>query len=75
MSVFNLEKYIEIKNNIDLVIEFAIKKCVDLEKAKNKKFNKINFDSWINLVRFKNPKQINFKRGDDVCRYDVHKHQ
>ena len=49
------------KNGIDEIIKFAVLKCVELEKSNSSKFNKVNVNSWVNVVKAGIPKQSNFK--------------
>jgi len=56
---------IDIKNNLDLIHQEGINACKEIyENDVKKEFNKINTDAWINIVRSKNPVQIQFKHEE-----------
>lgn len=62
---------IDIKNKIDEIIDYAIKSCIKIFNIEyNQKFNRIDADCWINVVRTKNPVQNNFK--DPSKKYHSH---
>lgn len=55
----------EIKNKLDLVCQLGVDKCKQIwNEESNTPFNKINTDAWVNVVRSKNPVQIQFKHED-----------
>lgn len=55
----------EIKNKLDLVCQSGINACKNIWNTEVKKeYNKINTDAWINMVRSKNPIQIQFKHEE-----------
>lgn len=63
----NFKGEFEIKRNIDKIINFGIKSCIDLYiKNFNKEYNQINTDSWLNVVRCNSPKQNNFKNKTKI---------
>jgi hypothetical protein len=63
----NFKGEFEIKRNIDKIINFGIKSCIDLYvKNFNKEYNQINTDSWLNVVRCNSPKQKIFKNKTKI---------
>jgi hypothetical protein len=52
---------INIETKLDEIVQIGINHCKDLYKEKNLEYNKINTDSWVNVVRSKNPIQIQFQ--------------
>ncbi len=49
---------IDIKNEIDLVTQYSIDNCKELYTNETKSlFNKINIETWINVVKSVNPTQ------------------
>jgi hypothetical protein len=56
----NFEGKINIETKIDEIVQIGINHCIDLYKENNIIYNKINTDSWVNVVRSKNPIQHNF---------------
>jgi hypothetical protein len=67
---FNGEILVE--NDLDGIINIGIKNCKELYS--NETYNKINMDSWINIVNSKNPKQINFEHviSSKIDKYHNH---
>jgi hypothetical protein len=56
---------IDINNKLDEVVQLGIDVCKELYTESNKNiFNRINSESWINMVRSKNPVQIQFKHTE-----------
>jgi hypothetical protein len=49
---------IEIINELDKVLHYGINSCIDIHREE---FNEIKMDSWVNVVRAKNPVQKNYK--------------
>jgi len=47
-------------NGIDVIKNFGLNSCIDLHK---KPINRIDTDMWINVVRAKNPVQVNYKNN------------
>ena len=56
----NFDGKINIKLKIDEIVQLGINHCIDLYKENNITYNKINTDSWVNVVRSINPVQISF---------------
>lgn len=55
----------EIKNKLDLVCQLGINLCKEIWNTEIKKdFNKVNTDAWVNMVRSKEPVQIQFKHEE-----------
>jgi len=54
---------IEIINELDKILHYGIKSCIDIHK---KEFNEIKMDSWVNVVRAKNPVQKNYKTSGEL---------
>lgn len=61
---------IDIKTELDKVIQIGIDKCKEIYQEKNSIYNKINTESWVNVVRSKNPVQDNFHNENQ--KYHVH---
>lgn len=51
---------IDIKTQLDKVIQIGIDKCKEIYQERNSIYNKINTESWVNVIRAKNPVQDNF---------------
>jgi hypothetical protein len=63
----NFKGEFEIKRNIDKIINFGVKSCIDLYiEIFNKEYNQINTDSWLNIVRCSSPKQSAFKNKNKI---------
>lgn len=57
---------IQINNSLDSVCQKGINMCKELrESEKNLPYNRINTDSWVNIVRSVNPVQDNFNKPID----------
>lgn len=54
---------IEIINELDKVLYSGIKSCINIHKEI---FNEIKIDSWVNVVRAKNPVQKNYKTDGEL---------
>ncbi len=55
----------EIKNKLDLICQLGMDSCKKLwEDEVKTNYNKINTDAWINMVRSKEPIQIQFKHDE-----------
>lgn len=68
----NLKKNLDIDNYkpasyLDFISKYCIEKCIMLYQNK---YNSVNAESWINIVRAKNPSQINFKKNE----IEFHRH-
>jgi len=65
---------INIETKLDEIVQIGINSCKELYKEKNIEYNKINTDAWINVVRSKNPVQIQFQHEDlkGVDKFHVH---
>lgn len=62
---------LNIENDLDKIINKGIELCKSLYFDS---YNKINMDSWVNIVRSVEPKQINFKyiENSKIDKYHVH---
>lgn len=49
---------------LDVICKHCIGKCIKIYKDKNIFYDKINIESWINVVRAKNPMQPIFKKNE-----------
>jgi hypothetical protein len=52
---------VKVGSKLDEIIQIGINYCKKLYKEKNTKYNKINTDTWVNVVKSKNPVQIEFQ--------------
>jgi hypothetical protein len=56
---------IDIKNKLDMVCQLGIDSCKKIwETNVGKNYNKVNTDAWVNIVRSKDPVQIQFKHEE-----------
>lgn len=55
---------INIETKLDEIVQMGINYCKDLYKEKNIEYNKINIETWVNVVRSINPVQIQFKHEE-----------
>jgi hypothetical protein len=60
---------INIETKLDEIVQIGINKCKEIYNEKNVNYNKINTDSWVNVVRSKNPVQENFHTAN---KYHIH---
>ena len=60
---------IQIERNLDEIVQIGINKCKEIYNEKNINYNKINTESWVNVVRSKNPVQENFHSDK---KYHIH---
>jgi hypothetical protein len=60
---------INIQTKLDEIVKIGINECKKLYEEINILYNKINTDSWVNVVRAKNPVQKNFYNGN---KYHIH---
>lgn len=49
---------------LDEVIQSGVNFCKELYKERNLTYNKINTDAWVNVVRSKDPVQVQFKHSE-----------
>jgi cupin superfamily acireductone dioxygenase involved in methionine salvage len=66
----NFTGEIKIQTKLDEIVQIGINSCKEIHDTTNKKYNKLNINSWINMVRSINPVQPNFKEGYE--KYHVH---
>jgi hypothetical protein len=55
---------VKIESKLDEIVQIGIDSCKKLYEETNKIYNKINTDAWVNVVRSKNPVQIQFQHED-----------
>lgn len=65
---------IKIETKLDEIVQLGIDFCKKLHEEKNITYNKVNTDSWVNVVRSINPVQIQFKHNDliGVDKFHIH---
>lgn len=65
---------IVIEKKLDEIVQIGINSCKQIYEEKNIEYNKINTDSWINVVRATNPVQFEFRNGelDKNNKFHVH---
>jgi hypothetical protein len=65
---------IVVQNSIDKVMQIGINSCKELYDELKTLYNKINAETWINVVRSKDPVQIEFKYDESKSsdRYHIH---
>lgn len=65
---------ITIENKLDVIVQFGIDKCKELYTENGNLFNRINTDSWVNVVRSIDPVQLQFKHNEikGVDKFHVH---
>jgi len=65
---------INIETKLDEIVKIGINECKILYEELNILYNKINTDSWINVVRAKNPVQSEFKYDElkNIRKYHTH---
>lgn len=66
---------IQVENNLDVIHQKGLDICKKIYETEEKKeYNKINTESWVNLVRSKNPIQIQFKHEEIKGIDKYHRH-
>jgi hypothetical protein len=77
-KVLDFDYPYSIKNNskfkLDIIHQLGINECVILYNETDIKYNKIQTDSWINIVRATNPKQPTYKNHRKFNTLTYHKH-
>jgi len=68
---FDFKKEMIPSNFIEEIIKISLNECVEIGIKNQLKFNKININAWINVVKTGKPKQSDFKHGGDVT---LHNH-
>lgn len=63
-----------IETKLDEIVQIGINECKKLYNEKNIAYNKINTDSWVNVVRSLNPVQLQFKHNEFklIDKYHTH---
>jgi hypothetical protein len=67
---FEFDGKVEIKNHLDRIIQIGIDACVEIYTELGNSYNSIQTDGWVNVVRAKDPVQINFK--ENMSKYHTH---
>jgi len=65
----NFINAIKIETKLDEIYQLGINKCIEIYNENNIKYDIINADSWINVVRSNNPVQPNFHNDE---KYHIH---
>jgi hypothetical protein len=61
----------DIENKLDVICQFGIDICKNIYSEQfNREFNKVNTDTWVNVVRSKEPVQENFY--NEKQKYHIH---
>jgi len=65
---------VKIENKLDEILQNGINLCKQIYVEEGKIFNRINTDSWVNVVRSIDPVQIQFKHNElkGVDKFHVH---
>jgi hypothetical protein len=65
---------VDVETNLDYVVQKGIDFCKELYEEKNIPYNKINTDSWVNVVRSQNPLQLQYRHEElkGVDKFHVH---
>jgi hypothetical protein len=61
---------LDITNKMDEISQIGINECKKIYEDNNIPFNKVNVETWINRIRYKNPVQREFWKNVD--RYHTH---
>ena len=61
-SSFDFQNEMRPKNSIEEIIKFGMESCLELRNKTISPFNKININSWINIVKRVNQNKIILKR-------------
>jgi hypothetical protein len=65
----NFINAIKIETKLDEIYQLGINKCIEIYNENNIRYDIINADSWINVVRSNNPVQPNFHNDE---KYHIH---
>ena len=65
---------ITVQTALDKIMQIGINSCKELYDEMGTPYNKINADAWVNMVRSKDPVQIQFKHDEikGVDKYHTH---
>jgi len=65
---------INVETKLDEIVQIGINACKKLYEEKHITYNKINTDAWVNVVRSKNPVQLQFKHEElrGIDKYHIH---
>jgi hypothetical protein len=69
-SEFSFDGRVEIKNELDKIVQIGIDTCVEIYTEMGNLYNLIQTDGWVNVVRAKEPVQIQFK--ENMHKYHIH---
>lgn len=63
-----------LQTGLDKILKIGIDRCKELYNENNIPYNKINVETWVNVVRSKNPVQIQFKHNEikGIDKYHTH---
>jgi hypothetical protein len=63
-----------VETKLDEIVQIGINECKKLYEEKSITYNKINTDAWVNVVRSKNPVQLQFKHEKlkGVDKFHIH---
>jgi hypothetical protein len=61
---------IDINHKLDEIAQHCINECIKLYEAEGNVYNRVFTDGWVNVVRAKNPVQLNFY--NEKQKYHVH---
>jgi hypothetical protein len=70
-SSFDFQTEMKPNNFIEEIIKFGMEVCFKLRCEDESPFNRINVNSWVNVVKKGKPKQENFRKDDIVT---LHNH-
>lgn len=60
------------QEKLDEIVKISINYCKNLYKEKNIKYNKINHNAWINVVRSIKPVQLKYNQINGVNKFHIH---
>lgn len=67
---FEFDGKVEITNDLDKIVQMGIDTCKEIYTEIGNDYNSIQTDGWVNVVRAKNPIQMNFK--ENMSKYHTH---
>jgi len=70
VSEVNFIGNIVIESKLDEIMQLGIDACKEIYSKNNLQYNKINTDSWVNVVKSVNPLQPNFQNENN--KYHIH---
>lgn len=63
---------IDKKIKLDTIIQKSIDECKKIYDKTNNKYNRVNYDSWVNVVRHTNQAQLEYKNLDYIDKFHTH---